>query len=297
LVDYNALVLHKLYTDIIIQLYKISIERREKMRNIFKMLLLASLILSTFVFAGFESALKKQKFLSPDEAFQVTAVKKDDVIETKLIIADSIHVYEDTLKYEITVPKSVNLEVTKPKSHDFDGDKVYEKEVSVSIPVSMIESEVKGDYTLAIKFEACSDKGICYQPITKTFTFKGAEAGIFDKIASLTKEGNTAKIADVLGSESSFFIILLFFIFGLLLALTPCVFPMIPILSSIIVSQSGDEKPSVTKAFFTSLIYVVSMALTYTVVGVVAGLLGADIQAAMQNWVQIYKLRCKILGY
>jgi len=256
------------------------------MRNIFKMLLLASLLLSTFVFADFGSALKKQKFLSPDEAFQVTAVMKDDVIETKLIIADSIHVYEDSLKYEIIAPKSLNLEVTKPKSHDFDGDKVYEKEVSVSIPVSMIESKVAGDYTLAIKFEACSDKGICYQPITKTFTFKGADAGIFDKIASLTKEGNTAKIADVLGSESSFFIILLFFIFGLLLALTPCIFPMIPILSSIIVSQSGDEKPSVAKAFFTSLVYVVSMALTYTVVGVVAGLLGADIQAAMQNpWI------------
>jgi thiol:disulfide interchange protein DsbD len=260
------------------------------MRNIFKMLLLASVLLSTFVFADFGSALKKQKFLSPDEAFQVTAVKKDDVIETKLIIADSIHVYEDSLKYEITASndanKVVNLEVTKPQSHDFDGDKVYEKEVSVSIPVSMIESKVAGDYTLAIKFEACSDKGICYQPITKTFTFKGAEAGVFDKISSLTKEGNTAKIADVLGSESSFFIILLFFVFGLLLALTPCVFPMIPILSSIIVSQSGDGKPSVGKAFFTSLVYVVAMALTYTVVGVVAGLLGADIQAAMQNpWV------------
>jgi len=256
------------------------------MRNIFKMLLLASVLLSTFVFADFGSALKKQKFLSPDEAFQVTAVKKDDAIETKLIIADSIHVYEDSLKYEITAPKSVNLEVAKPQSHDFDGDKVYEKEVSVSIPVSMIESKVAGDYTLAIKFEACSDKGICYQPITKTFTFKGAEIGLFDKIGSLMKEGNTAKIADVLGSESSFFIILLFFVFGLLLALTPCIFPMIPILSSIIVSQSGNEKPSVAKAFFTSLVYVVSMALTYTVVGVVAGLLGADIQTAMQNpWV------------
>ena len=92
--------LHNLYTHIIIQLYKIWIERRGKMRNIFKMLLLASLLLSTFVFAGFESALKKQKFLSPDEAFQVTAVMKDDAIETKLIIADSIHVYEDSLKYD-----------------------------------------------------------------------------------------------------------------------------------------------------------------------------------------------------
>jgi len=256
------------------------------MKNIFKMLLLASLLLSTFVFANFGTALKKQKFLTPEEAFQVTAVKSDDAIEIKLVIAEAIHVYEDSLKYAITLPKELPLTPKKPLAHDFDGDMVYEKEVLVSIPLSSITSKVAGDYTLSVAFEGCSDKGICYQPISRTFSFKGAELGLFDKIASLTKEGNTAKIADVLGSESSFFIILLFFIFGLLLALTPCIFPMIPILSSIIVSQSGEGKPSVAKAFFTSLVYVVSMALTYTVVGVVAGLLGADIQTAMQNpWV------------
>jgi len=113
-----------------------------------------------------------------------------------------------------------------------------------------------------------------------------SEVGVFDKISSLTKEGNTAKIADVLGTESSLFVILLFFIFGLLLSLTPCIFPMIPILSSIIVSQSNEGKSNTAQAFFTSLVYVLSMAVTYTVVGLIAGLLGADIQAAMQNpWV------------
>ena len=113
------------------------------------------------------------------------------------------------------------------------------------------------------------------------------DEGLFAKIARLTKEGNTAKIAEVLTKESSFFILFLFFIFGLLLALTPCIFPMIPILSSIIVSQAGKgEEVSVGKAFFTSLVYVLAMALTYTIVGVVAGLLGADIQAAFAKpWV------------
>jgi len=257
------------------------------MQNMIKKLLILSLLLSTFGFGGFESALKKQKFLTPDEAFQITAVKKDDVIKTKITIADKIHVYDDdSLHYRITSPSKVELTVKRPASHELDGDKVFEKEILVDIPVKEIESRVKGDYTLEIELLGCSDKGICYQPFIKSFNFKGAEAGVFDKISSLTKEGNTAKIADVLSSESSFFIILLFFIFGLLLALTPCVFPMIPILSSIIVSQSGEGKPSVAKAFFTSLVYVVSMALTYTVVGVVAGLLGADIQTAMQNpWV------------
>ena len=257
------------------------------MGNFIKKLLILSLLLSTFGFGGFQSALKKQKFLQPEEAFQITAVQKGDVIETKVTIADHIHVYDDnTLKYRITSPSKVDLKVKRPASHEVDGDKVFEKELLVNIPVENITSKVSGDYTLEIELLGCSDKGICYQPFIKSFNFKGVDAGVFDKISSLTKEGNTAKIADVLSSESSFFVILLFFIFGLLLALTPCVFPMIPILSSIIVSQSGEGKPSVAKAFFTSLIYVVSMALTYTVVGVVAGLLGADIQAAMQNpWV------------
>ena len=257
------------------------------MGNFIKKLLILSLLLSTFGFGGFSSALKKQKFLQPEEAFQITAVQKDDMIETKVTLADTIHVYDDnTMHYRITSPSTVELDVKRPASHEFDGDKVFKKEILVNIPVKDITSKVTGDYTLEIEVLGCDEKGICYQPFIKSFNFKGVEAGVFDKISSLTKEGNTAKIADVLSSESSFFIILLFFIFGLLLALTPCVFPMIPILSSIIVSQSGEGKPSVAKAFFTSLIYVVSMALTYTVVGVVAGLLGADIQAAMQNpWV------------
>ncbi len=258
------------------------------MDNLIKKLLILVLIFSTFLTAGFQSALKKQKFLSPDEAFQVSAVLKDDIIETKVTIGERIHVYDDdTLHYKIISPEPIELLVNKPKSHDFDGDMVYEKELVVNIPIKDIESKVKGDYTLEIEFLGCSDAGICYQPIKKSFNFKGAKLGVFDKISKLIKEGNTSKIVDVLVNESSLFVLFLFFIFGLLLSLTPCIFPMIPILSSIIVSQqSGGQKPSMGQAFFTSLLYVFSMALTYTVVGLIAGLLGADLQAAMQNpWV------------
>ena len=256
------------------------------MQNLAKKLLILSVLLNSLVFGGFSSALKKNKFLSPEEAFKVSAVQKGDMIETKIMLGDKIHIYKKDLKYSIVSPQKIVLSPKLPPADDLDGDMVYEKELVVDIPVKDITSKVKGGYTLQIELLGCSDKGICYQPVKKQFTFKGEKAGVFDRISSLTHEGNTAKIADVLGSENSFFIILLFFIFGLLLALTPCVFPMIPILSSIIVSQSGSEKPSVGKAFFTSLVYVVSMALTYTVVGVVAGLLGADIQTAMQNpWV------------
>ncbi len=258
------------------------------MQHIIKKLPLAMIFFSLFLFAGFDSALKKQKFLSPDEAFGVTAVLKDDVIKTKITIADKIHVYDDdTLRYKIVSPEDFTLEVQRPPSHDFDGDKVFEKEIVVDIPVKDITSKVKGNYTLEIAFQGCSESGICYQPIKKRFSFEGEEAGIWDKIATLAKEGNTGKIVDVLINESSLFILFLFFVFGLLLSLTPCIFPMIPILSSIIISQhSGRQKPSVSQAFFTSLVYVLAMACTYTIVGLVAGMLGADIQAGMQNpWV------------
>lgn len=267
------------------------------------------LMMSTFLFgAGFESAVKKQLFLKPEEAFKVSSVKKEGMIETTITLGDKIHIYEDSLHFKVTKPEEFELKkLEKPAAHDMDGDKIYEGEVVVKVPVSEVESKGKGDYTLTVEFEGCSDSGICYQPQKKSFDFKRSdialastapaaataetvkvaeEKSVYNKISALTQEGNTAKIADVLSSESSFFVIFLFFIFGLLLSLTPCIFPMIPILSSIIVSQSNAGKSSTGQAFFTSLVYVLSMAVTYTVVGLIAGLLGADIQTAMQNpWV------------
>lgn len=257
------------------------------MNYLVKKLLILGLLLSTFASAGFESALKKQKFLSPDEAFQVSAVLKDGVIETKVTIGDKIHVYDDdTLHYRITSPQPLELIVERPISHDFDGDKVYEKELLVNIPVKDIEDQVKGDYTLEIELLGCSDMGICYQPIVKSFNFKGAELGLFDKISAVVKEGNPKKIVDFFLHESPIFIIIIFLLLGVLISLTPCIFPMIPILSSIIMAQEGKDEKQKSNPFFISLVYVLSMAVTYAVVGVIAGVSSIDVGAALQNpWV------------
>jgi len=256
------------------------------MHNSIKKLLLVSLLFSTFLFGGFSSALKKQKFLSPDEAFTVTAVLKDGVIHTSIVMADKIHTYEDSLHYRITTPQQVELSVSKPEPHEFDGDKVYEKELSVNIETSSIETKVAGDYTLEIEFQGCSDAGICYQPIKKTFNFKGAELSMFDKVSAVVKEGNPKKIVDFFLDESPIFIIIIFFLLGVLISLTPCIFPMIPILSSIIVAQEGKGEGNKTNPFVISLVYVLSMAVTYAVVGVIAGISGIDVGAALQNpWV------------
>lgn len=246
-------------------------------------------------FGGFNS-FKKSKFLTPDEAFKVNSKIENNILETKITIAKDIHIYENSIKYKIVKPKEIILNPKLPEAKDFDGDMVYEKEINLKI--EDIGSKVEGKFTLSVEFQGCSNSGICYQPITKEFVLNTPikniakkeeveEKSTFDEIVSFTKEGNSGKIASLLANESSFFIIFLFFIFGLLLSLTPCIFPMIPILSSIIISQQkGQDKPPKLQAFFTSLVYVLAMAVTYTIIGLVAGLLGADIQASMQNvWV------------
>ena len=265
------------------------------------------LLVTTFLSAGFDTVLQKDDFPPVEKAFKVSAVQKGDVIETKIILADKVHITADTLTYSIVKPEEISLNSFKPKATELHGDMLYANDVLVNIPVKSIISKVVGDYTLAITFSGCSDQGICYSPIEKEYTFKGdpnAKIGFFDKLSDALDESNPNGIVDLFMGESSLFIIFLFLILGLLLALTPCIFPMIPILSSIIVSQSGEGKPSASKGFFISLIYVLSMAVTYTVVGVVSGLLGADIQSAMQNpWVlsmfalMFFALALSLFGY
>ncbi|WP_456431247.1 protein-disulfide reductase DsbD [Nitratifractor sp.] len=117
----------------------------------------------------------------------------------------------------------------------------------------------------------------------------GEKPGFFEKISRLSTSGSSGSIAKALAQEGVLFVLLLFFVAGLLLALTPCILPMIPILSSIIVKQAGKEgKVSRSTSFLISLVYVVSMAATYALIGIVAGLLGFDLQAHLNNpWVII----------
>jgi thiol:disulfide interchange protein DsbD len=266
------------------------------------------LFVTTFLVADFGSIVKKDNFLPAAEAFKVDAKQVGEVIETKIILADKIHVTADTLKYTIVKPKNIPLTVKLPVAHDDDGIMVYTKEIIVNIPVKDISSKIGAeDYTLAIDFSGCADSGICYNPIEKKYNFKGdssADIGFYAKLKEAIDSSNPNAISDLLIGESSLFIILLFLVLGLLLAMTPCIFPMIPILSSIIVSQSSDGKPSASRGFFISLIYVLSMAVTYTAVGVISGLLGADIQSAMQNpWVLVtfalmfFALALSLFGY
>jgi len=272
------------------------------------------LLVTIFLNADFTSAkstfphTNNTSFIPATKAFKVSAIQDGDIIKTKIILADKIHISADTLKFFIVKPEKIELSVKKPVAHELDGDKVYEKEVSIDIPLSLVASKVVGEFTLSVQFSGCSDAGICYNPQERDFVLAGdpnAKIGFFDKISDALASSNPNAIMEIIKSESAFFVVFLFLILGLLLALTPCIFPMIPILSSIIVSQqTNGEKASASKGFFISLVYVLSMAVTYTIVGVISGLLGADIQSALQNpWVLIgfalmfFALAISLFGY
>jgi len=276
--------------------------------------------LTNSLFAGF-GGVSAPKFLKPSEAFKVEAKKIENSLDINISLGDKIHIYEESLKISLVKPKRLEIPFKKPEPTDYQGDKVYYGKLNISIPTDTIKKNIKGSYTLEVAMSGCSDAGVCYQPQKFYFDFNSSatssakeqitsttqtssnsttptssqttnssklkEEGFFSKISRLSSQGNSSKIAKALSEEGLLFILLLFFIAGLLLALTPCILPMIPILSSIIIQQAGkDGEVDKKTSFIISLVYVVAMAMTYALIGVVAGLAGFDLQAHMNNpWI------------
>ena len=245
----------------------------------------------------------QDEVLEPDVAFQFDmAVDGPDALIARWQIAPDHYMYRDKIKISVT-GEGVQLgQLELPdgqKKHDeFFGDiEVYHNEVEARIPL-LRSSKDPVDITIDATYQGCAEKtGICYPPIKKHLSFSLPAATSLTTpaaVALATPETTSLappavvseqdQIAESLGSGSTLLIIVTFFGFGLLLAFTPCVFPMIPILSSIIIGQG--EGITTRRAFTMSLVYVLAMALTYTAAGVFAGLVGENLQAAFQNpWV------------
>ena len=223
--------------------------------------------------------VEKPKVLTPEEAFTVTATHTLQGTVIKVTLGEKIYLYDDKITLELIKPKVIDITswVERPRAENFHDTLVQRKSFELFVPQGLLENNVKnGHFTLRLSYQGCSELGICYQPMTKEFTskLKGTE--------SLSEQD---QIAQSFMSDNIIFVLLSFFGFGLLLALTPCVFPMVPILSSIIVSQPSMSM-NAKKGFLLSLVYVLSMSFAYTIAGILAALFGANIQASMQNpWV------------
>jgi thiol:disulfide interchange protein DsbD len=240
--------------------------------------------------------VENQNFLDPDEAFKLTAEwTEPNVVTVNWQIANNYYLYKNKLKFALKSGGqlgTIELPMGKPHEDEFSGKtEVYYQQLTAKLPLE------KADKTLSLEitYQGCAEGALCYPPQIKSLTLiQNAPTTIIssENTQTLPQQqteqqplSETDEIAQTLAQNSVGWILLSFFGFGLLLALTPCVFPMIPILSGIIVGQK-DITPQ--KAFVLSLIYVLSMALTYTIVGVIMGLVGENLQAMFQNvWVLV----------
>ncbi|AXH13416.1 protein-disulfide reductase DsbD [Halarcobacter bivalviorum] len=240
----------------------------------------------------------QRSFLEPHEAFQVKLEEQQDKIVASIKLGKDIYLYDEQLKVFITKPekKEITSKLQMPKPEPYDEFIVHFNEISIDIPFSLLKEELKADsYEVQLLFQGCSKAGLCYAPMSETISVNLASNLDASKIIETKKDvtinetianeniSESDSIVNTLKDKSAILVLATFFGFGLLLSLTPCVFPMIPILSSIIVKAGDNEKLTASKGFFLSLVYVLAMALAYTIAGVIAGLFGANLQVALQN--------------
>ena len=234
------------------------------------------------------------KILEPEEAFKPSFTKKEDSLNFKLVLGDSIYLYDDKLKVFISKPEKIEItkELNIPKPVNYEEFVVHFTNMDIEIPYSLLKLKIDTNkYEIEVKFQGCSKAGLCYAPMSEKFILDFATNEVKKEIVVkeekkeelTTNLSETDSIANSLKDGSALLVIATFFGFGLLLSLTPCVFPMIPILSSIIVGASKNEKMTVSRGFILSLVYVLSMSVAYTIAGVIAGIFGANLQVALQN--------------
>lgn len=245
------------------------------------------LILLTFIYSF--SVELTTKVLEPNEAFKTSFTKNQDSLTLKLELGKDIYLYDDKLKILIKKPQEIEItkEINIPKAVAYEEYIVHFDNLNLTIPFDLLKSKIDSkEFEIEVKFQGCSKLGLCYAPISEKHLLiidERIENSITKKENQIEAINEVDSIASSLKSENLVLILATFFGFGLLLSLTPCVFPMIPILSSIIVKASKNENMSATKGFILSLIYVLSMSIAYTIAGIIAGLFGANLQIILQN--------------
>jgi thiol:disulfide interchange protein DsbD len=230
--------------------------------------------------------VKAEEFLDPEQAFKVSAsMRSNNQIQLTFTIAPAYYLYRDKISFESNGAKlgEVNLPAGIVKyDTTFEKDvATFTKQLDVLLPI-----EANKAFQLVVSYQGCADQGLCYPPQKSTFSFN-AEAKELTSILSdnhKTKVSESGQIQQALESGKLWIIIPLFMLLGLGLAFTPCVLPMVPILSFIIVGEGVAVKKA--RGLLLSFAYVFGMALVYTCLGVAAGLLGEGLSANLQSpWV------------
>jgi|TARA_B110001454_G_C12706456_1_gene428782 thiol:disulfide interchange protein DsbD len=247
-----------------------------------KKFFLTTILLLTSSFAASDIIQNQVEFLSPEKAFQPSIkLIENNHLEVSWDIEKGYYLYLGMFEFSVDSSDTKIIKVDMPegkkKKDEFFGDvDVYYNSAKANIYFDKITSKTN----LILKYQGCADAGLCYPPITKKFPLE-QYASNDSYLLKTSMTDNQYSFSQQLSEQSITLNIFLFFLAGLLLAFTPCVFPMIPILTGLIVGQG--ESISTKKSFFLSLTYVLSMSLTYAAAGILIVLSGANIQADLQN--------------
>ena len=243
---------------------------------------------------GQSAPVTNEDFLPPEQAFQFTAEPADsDRVRLHWTIAEGYYLYRGRIKVsgQSTLVQLGAAELPKGLPHQddyFGAQEIYRADLSAMVPYTRA-TRAAGTLALKVSYQGCADAGLCYPPQIRELTIAipaaGAAAGSTgsaptgrgpaseqDRLAALITQGNLLLV------------VASFFGLGLLLAFTPCVLPMVPILSGIIAGEGDRVTPA--RGFALSLAYVLGMALTYTVAGAAFAAAGQQAQAFFQQtWI------------
>jgi thiol:disulfide interchange protein DsbD len=265
--------------------------------------MLCAALLTGPVFAGIFEQLDRlgsggqREFLPPDRAFELSHEDfANDQLPLTWAVAEGYYLYRDKIKVVSPDGSAIIAPLNLPPGEDKDDEefgrvKIYRENVRAMVGIQ--PAPARTQVTLQVTYQGCAEDGICYPPINKTLLLAvGAPAGpagvataapstVRPVVPSLSAVSQADRLGAVLADRGVFAVALTFLGFGLLLSLTPCVFPMIPILSGILVgerSRSGSHH-----GLLLSAVYVLAMAATYAVVGLAAGVFGSNLQATFQH--------------
>lgn len=245
------------------------------------------------------------EFLHVDQAFVFNFDQRTNLLNVSFDISEGYYLYRHQFKFtgENVQFSAVDLPQGIDHEDEFFGvQQIYKEQLTFTINLE----QANADASITIRYQGCADKGLCYPPTKKTVQLNevllqatadnsavlsalnpsqtpisAPSTGNTSNKTSATAASEQHQLADMLKQDSLLLTLVAFFVGGLLLSFTPCVFPMYPILTGIIVGAG--EKITTKKAFTLSFFYVQGMAVTYTLLGVVVALAGAQFQAIFQH--------------
>ncbi len=244
---------------------------------------------------GNAGGLGGNEFLPVDAAFEPILIPVDgNTVDVTWRVAPGYYLYKDKISVKAISGNiqlgQLDLPKGKLKFDEFFGEsEVYVEDVFARLPFARATPEAM-ELELEVSYQGCADAGLCYPPTTRVVTTSLPEATAISDLSSLPQRNQPVseqgKLAQLIIEGGFWAVIATFFGLGLLLAFTPCVLPMVPILTSIIAGEG--DKTSPMRGFTLAFSYVMGMALVYTAAGIAAAAAGAQLQATFnQPWVLI----------